>query len=226
MWSTLAEVSYTALYNLWNGFIMFLPTLLGGIILLLLGIFIGNGLGELIEKIIELIKLDKALEKTGFNKILERAGLTLNSGYFLGQIVKWLIILSFLIAACNVWGLTAVASFIQNIVNYIPNIIVAIIILLISIILGDYLAKLVKASLASAGLKYKNFLGSLTRWTIVIFGLLAAMSQLKIATDLIKTLFTGIVGLIALAGGLAFGLGGKELAQELLKKIKEDVEEK
>jgi hypothetical protein len=226
MWTTLAEASYTALYNLWNGFIMFIPTLIGGIILLLLGIFIGNGLGDLTEKIIELIKLDKALEKTGFNKVLDRAGLKLNSGYFLGQIVKWLIILAFLIATCNVWGLNAVADFIQSIVNYIPNIIIAVLILLISIVLGDYLAKLVRASLASAGLKYKNFLGSLTRWTVVIFGLLATMNQLKIATDLVKTLFTGIVALIAIAGGLAFGLGGKDLAQELLKKIKDEVEEK
>ncbi|MGB9763687.1 MAG: mechanosensitive ion channel family protein [Minisyncoccia bacterium] len=226
MWSNLIDVSYNALYNLWNGFIIFFPTLLGGVILLLLGIFIGNSLGDLVEKIVDLIKLDKALEKAGFDKIIDRAGLKLNSGYFLGQIVKWLIILAFLIATCNIWGLTEVATFIQNIVNYIPNVIVAVLILLISIVIGDYLAKSVKASLGGAGLRYKNFLGSLTSWTVIIFGLLAAMTQLKIAEDLIKTLFTGIVALLALAGGLAFGLGGKDLAQDLLKKIKEDLEEK
>jgi small-conductance mechanosensitive channel len=226
MINTLATASYSALINLWNGFILFLPTLLGGIILFLLGLIIGNGLGQLVEKIIELIKLDTALEKTGFKKITDRAGIQLNTGFFFGQIVKWLILLSFLVAACNVWGLTAVGDFIKSIVDYIPNLIVAILILLVSIILGEYFAKFTRASVASAGLKYKNFLSSLTRWVFYIFGLLAALSQLKIATYIFNTLFTGIVALLALAGGLAFGLGGKELAQDLMKKLKEEVEEK
>jgi len=140
--------------------------------------------------------------------------------------VRWLIILSFLIAACNVWGLTAVGDFISSIVNYLPNLIVAILILIVAIILGEYSAKFVKASLAGAGLKYKNFLGSLTQWVFYIFGILAALSQLKIATSIVNTLFTGIVALFAIAGGLAFGLGGKELAQEILKNFKEEIEEK
>ncbi|NMB92398.1 MAG: hypothetical protein GYA31_02120 [Parcubacteria group bacterium] len=225
MFNTLATASYGALVNLWNGFIMFIPTLLGGIILFLLGLVIGNGLGQLVEKIIDLIKVDVALEKTGLKNITDRAGLKLNTGYFLGQIVKWLIILSFLIAACNVWGLNAVGDFIQNIVGYIPNLIVAILILIVSILLGEYFAKFVRASLASAGLKFKNFVSSLSRWVFIVFGILAALSQLKIASSIINTLFTGIVALIAIAGGLAFGLGGKELAQDILKKFKEEVEE-
>jgi len=226
MINTLATASYSALINLWNGFIMFIPTLLGGIILFLLGLVIGNGLGQLIEKVIDLIKVDVALEKTGLKTLTDRAGLKLNTGFFLGQIVKWLIILSFLIAACNVWGLSAVGDFIQSIVSYIPNLIVAILILIVSIILGEYFSKFIRASLAGAGLKYKNFLGSLSRWVFYIFGVLAALSQLKIASYIVNTLFTGIVALLAVAGGLAFGLGGKELAQDMLKKFKEEVEEK
>jgi hypothetical protein len=226
MINTLAQASYGALVNLWNGFILFIPTLVGGIILFLLGLIIGNGLGQLVEKIIDLIKIDVALEKTGFKTLTDKAGLRLNTGFFLGQIVKWLIVLSFLIAACNVWGLNAVGDFIRSIVNYLPNLIVAILILLVSIILGEYFAKFIRASIAGAGLKYKNCLGSLSRWVFYIFGILAALSQLKIAPYIINTLFTGIVALLAVAGGLAFGLGGKELAQDMLKKFKEEVEEK
>jgi len=224
MWSTLATESYGALVNLWQGFITFIPTLLGGIILLLLGLLIGNGLGQLVEKIIDLIKLDTALEKTGLKTITDRAGVKLNTGYFFGQIVKWLIILSFLVAACNVWGLTAVGEFIQNIVSYIPKVIVALLILIVSIILGEYFSKFIRASVAGAGLHFKNFLGSLARWIFYVFGILAALSQLKIASYIVNTLFTGIVALVALAGGLAFGLGGKEWAQEMLKKFKDEVE--
>jgi len=226
MLNTLAQASYGALVNLWNGFILFIPTLVGGIILFLLGLVIGNGLGQLVEKIIDLIKLDVALEKTGFKTLTDRAGFRLNTGFFLGQIIKWLIVLSFLIAACNVWGLSAVGDFIKSIVNYLPSLIVAILILLVSIILGEYFSKFIHASVAGAGLKYKNFLSSLSRWAFYIFGILAALSQLKIAPYIVNTLFTGIVALLAVAGGLAFGLGGKELAQEMLKKFKEEVEEK
>lgn len=226
MLNTLAQASYDALINLWNGFILFLPTLIGGIILFFLGLIIGNGLGQLTEKIIDLIKVDTVLEKAGLKQITNKAGIQLNSGYFFGQIVKWLIILSFLVAACNVWGLTAVGEYINNIVKYIPNLIVAILILLVSIVLGEYFATFTKASLASAGLKYKNFLSSLARWVFYIFGILAAFSQLQIASYIINTLFTGIVALLAIAGGLAFGLGGKDLAEEMLRKFKEEVEEK
>lgn len=226
MINTLANASYNALATLWNDFLLFVPTFLGGVILFILGLIIANGMGQLVEKIIELIKLDTVLEKSGMKKLTDRAGVQLNSGYFFGQIVKWLILLSFLVASCDVWGLTAVGEFIKNIVDYIPNILVAILILLVSIVLGEYLSNFVKASLASAGLKYRNFLGSLTRWVLYIFGLLTALSQLKIASYIFNTLFTGIVAFLAIAGGLAFGLGGKELAQEWMRKIKEEIEEK
>jgi len=223
---TLAETSYQALINLWNGFVMFIPTLLGGIILFLVGLVIGNGLGQGIEKIIDLIKLDKALEKAGLKNLFDRADLKLNTGYFFGQIVKWLIILSFLIAACNVWGLTAVGEFIQNIVSYIPKVIVALLILIVSIILGEYISRFIRASLATAGLQFKNFISSVSRWIVIIFGILTALQQVNIASYLSNTIITGIVAFLAIAGGLAFGLGGKEYAQDLLKKIKEEIEEK
>lgn len=223
---TLLQASYGALINLWNSFIFFVPTLIGGLVLFAVGAVLGNGLAQIVEKLLELIKLDIALEKTGFKSLTNKAGLQLNTGFFFGQIVKWLIVLSFLIATCNIWGLDAVGGFISSVVSYIPHLIVAVLILLISIILGEYFAKLTKASIAGAGLKHKNFLGSLSRWVFYVFGILAALSQLKIAPYIINTLFTGIVALLAIAGGLSFGLGGKELAQDILRKFREEVEEK
>jgi len=220
----LAQASYEALINLWIGFINFIPTLLGGLVLLFLGLVIGNGLGQLVEKIINIIKIDSALEKTSFKAFLDRAGIKLGTGYFLGQIVSWLVILSFLIAACNIWGLIAVSDFIRSVVNYLPNVIVAVLILLTAIILGEYFAKFVRASVAGAGFKYQKFLSSLSRWVFYVFGILAALSQLNIAPRIIETLFTGIVAMIAIAGGLAFGFGGKDVAAGILNKIKEELE--
>jgi hypothetical protein len=225
MFDTMIQASSGALVELWNAFIVFLPTLLGGLIVFLVGLIIGNGIAQLVEKLIDLLKIDPLLEKIGFKEFTDKAGIHLDSGYFLGQITKWLILLSFLVAACNIWGLVAVGDFIASIVKYLPNVLVAILILLAAIVLGEYFAKFVRASVAGAGLKYQNFLAAISRWVFFIFGIIAALSQLKVASYIVNTLFTGIIAMLALAGGLAFGLGGKEFAQDLLGKFKKDIED-
>jgi len=226
MFNVLAEASYDALLNLWSGFISFIPSLLGGLIVFLLGIIIGEGIGQLIEKIVDTLKIDTVLEKTGFKTFTDRAHIRLDTGFFFRVITKWLIILSFLVAACNIWGLAAVGGFINSIVQYLPNIIAATVILIAVIVIGEYAAKFVRASVAGAGLKYQSFLSALVRWAFYIFGILAALSQLKVAPYIINTLFTGIVALVAIAGGLAFGLGGKDLAKSLMERMKDDLEKK
>ncbi|MDD3488247.1 MAG: hypothetical protein PHH35_02770 [Candidatus Pacebacteria bacterium] len=224
MFYTITQASSEALIELWNSFILFLPTFFIGLVVFIVGLIIGNGIAQLVEKIIDLLKIDPILEKIGFKVFTDKANIRLDSGYFLGQITKWLIILSFLVAACNLWGLFAVGDFITSIVVYLPNVLVAVLILLAAIILGEYFAKFIQASVAGAGLKYQNFLAAISRWTFLVFGIIAALSQLKVASYIVNTLFTGIVAMIAIAGGLAFGLGGKEAAQELLGKIKREME--
>lgn len=226
MFSTIAQASSMALVDLWSGFVMFLPTLIGGLVVFIVGLILGNGIAQLVEKIIDLLKIDPILEKVGFKQITDKAGIRLDVGYFIGQIVKWLIILSFLVAACNIWNLVAVGDFIKSIVSYLPNVLVAVLILLASIVLGEYFAKFVRASVAGAGLKYQHFLGAISRWVFIIFGLLASLSQLQVASYIINTFFTGVVAMIAVAGGLAFGLGGKDLAHDLLEKIRADMDGK
>src|SRR5680860_290373 len=226
MFNTIAQASSLALFDLWNSFILFIPTMIGGLIVFFVGVIIGNGIAQLVEKLIDLLKIDPILEKVGFKQLTDKAGIRLDAGFFVGQIVKWLIIFSFLVAACNIWNLSAVGDFIKSIVNYLPNVLVAIIILLAAIVLGEYFAKFVRASVAGAGLKYQSFLGVVSRWIFIIFGLIAALSQLQVAPYIINTSFTGIVAMMAISGGLAFGLGGKELASELLAKLKEDLDKK
>ncbi|MFA5386717.1 MAG: hypothetical protein WC297_03575 [Candidatus Paceibacterota bacterium] len=224
MFNSIIQASSNALFELWNAFIVFLPTLLGGLIVFLVGLIIGNGIAQLVEKLIDALKVDSLLEKIGFKEFTDKAGIHLDSGYFLGQITKWLILLSFLVAACNIWGLYAVGDFITSIVKYLPNVLVAVLILLAAIVLGEYFAKFVQASVAGAGLKYQKLLAAMSRWVFIIFGVIAALSQLKVATYIVNTLFTGIIAMLALAGGLAFGLGGKDFAQDLLARFKKDLE--
>lgn len=224
MFNSIIQASSNALFELWSAFIVFLPTLLGGLIVFLVGLIIGNGIAQLVEKLIGALKVDSLLEKIGFKEFTDKAGIHLDSGYFLGQITKWLILLSFLVAACNIWGLYAVGDFITSIVKYLPNVLVAVLILLAAIVLGEYFAKFVQASVAGAGLKYQKLLAAMSRWVFIIFGVIAALSQLKVATYIVNTLFTGIIAMLALAGGLAFGLGGKDFAQDLLARFKKDLE--
>ena len=224
MWTSLAESSYNALIGLWNGFVNFLPAFIGGLVIILIGIIVGKGVGELVEKIIDALKIDAALARTGFKTFTDRAHIRLDTGYFFNVITEWVIILAFLVAACNVWGIPAVGGFLRSIVNYIPNIVAAILILLVAIILGEYSGKFVRASVAGAGLKYQKILDGLVRWTFYIFGILAALSQLKVAPYIINTLFTGIIAFFVIAGGLSFGLGGKDLAHDLMENFRNDME--
>lgn len=226
MFNTIAQASSAALFNLWNAFVLFIPTLIGGLIVFFVGVIIANGISQLVEKLIDLLKIDPILEKVGFKQFTDKAGIRLDTGFFIGQIVKWLIILSFLVAACNIWNLSAVGDFLKSIVDYLPNVLVATLILLAAIVLGEYFAKFVRASVAGVGLKYQNFLGGISRWVFIIFGLIAALSQLQVASYIINTFFTGIVAMIAIAGGLSFGLGGKDFARELLGRLKGDLEER
>ena len=226
MWTSLAKSSYNALFGLWDGFLNFLPAFIGGLVIILVGLIVGKGVGELVEKIIDALKIDALLEKGGFKSFTDRARIRLDTGYFFNVITEWVIILAFLVAACNVWGMPAVGNFLQGIINYIPNIIAAILILLVAIMVGDYSGKFVRASVAGAGLKYQKALDGLVRWTFYIFGILAALSQLEVAPYIVNTLFTGIVAFSVIAGGLAFGLGGKDLARGLLDTFRNDLDRK
>jgi len=226
MINNLSLASYNALISLWQSFVTFLPTFLGGLIVYLIGIILGNGLAQIIEKIIDALKIDHFLEKTGFKDFTDRADIKLNSGYFVGQVVKWLLVLSFLVASCNIWGLVAVGDFIRSIVAYIPNVIVAILIMLAVIVLGEYADRFVRASVAGAGLQFQNTLGSLSRWVLYIFGLIAALSQLKVAPYIVNTFFTALMAMLAIAGGLSFGLGGQDAARDIIKKFREQIENK
>jgi hypothetical protein len=210
-----------SLQNLWYGFADFIPRLVGAIIVLIIGLIVAAGLGALVEKIFESIRLDVFLKKIGLEPFFERAGLRLRGSYFLGRLVYWFIIVAFLLAAADSLGLYALSQFLQSVLNYIPNVIAAVLIMLAAVVLANFLRRLVSASVMSAKLHAAHFLGSLTWWTIVIFGFLAVLTQLNIAASIIQSIVTGFIAMLALAGGLAFGLGGRDYAAHLVSKLKE-----
>lgn len=218
------DVVAASLQNLWYGFTNFIPNFLGAIIVLIIGLIVAAGLGVLVEKIFEAIHLDGFLEKLGIKPYFERAGLKLRVSYFLGRLVYWFIVLAFLLAASDSLGLYALSGFLTSVLNYLPNVIAAVLIMLAAVVVGGFLRRVVVASVMGAKLNAANFLGTLTWWAVVVFGLLAALEQLNIAATIIQTIVTGFIAMLALAGGLAFGLGGKDYAHHLLDKLKNRTE--
>jgi len=138
-------------------------------------------------------------------------------------LVKWFLVLVFLMAATDILQLTQVSAFLNSVILYIPNIVIAVIILSLAFLLGNFVFHIVRSSTKVAGVMSASFLAVIAKWSIIIFGLLAALIQLGIATSLVNTIFFGLVAAFSIAFGLAFGIGGKEEAALLLKKIREDL---
>ena len=219
---TWGEMLSQAFFNIGSASIEFIfKQLLPAIIILAIGWFIAEIIGKIVNQIIRAIKVDKALEKLNLSQSLEKAGLKLDSGKFLGEIVKWFVILVFLMVAVEIVGLSQITSFLRDIVSYLPRVIISIVWLLAGILIAGVLQKVVKATVEVAGLRSSTILGELTKWSVLIFALFSALIELGI--DTAGILFTGLIISIALAFGLAFGLAGKDVAAEFLQRIKKDI---
>ncbi len=215
-----ADVTIQALQNLWQGFLGFIPLLVGAIIVFIIGWFISVGVGKLISEILKKIRFNQIFEKGGWKEALEKAEIKVDASGFIGAICKWVLAIVFLLAAVEILGLVQFADFLVKVLAYLPNVIVAALIFVVAVIIADILEKVVRALVEGVRVGYGQIVGTIVKWSIWIFAILAILIQLKIAPTLLQTLFTGFVALIALAGGIAFGLGGKEVAAELLQDLK------
>lgn len=215
-----------SLVNLWSGFVAFIPALVGAVVVFVIGLVVAAGLGALIERLVALFKLNAVLARAGVERYFKRAGLPLNVERFFGRLTYWFILIAFFLAATDILRFEALSDFLRSVLLYIPQVVVAALILLAGAIVANFLRNIVKASVRSAGLSHGNFLGAVTWWAVVIFALFAALTQLGIAVTIINTLVTGFVVMVALAGGIAFGLGGKDYAAHLVSRLREQVEER
>src|SRR3989339_1852590 len=211
------------LMDLWNSLLLFIPSLLGAIIIFILGVIVANVLSKVIEQLIKFLRVDDMAEKLDIKAQFDRAGIKLHIGRLFGWIVKWFFVVVALIAATDILGWDQVTDYLKQVVLFIPNVIVAVIILLAGILLGNFVQRVVKSSVEAAKLESAGFLSGLSKWAILAFSFMAALVQLQIAPDLIRVLFTGLVFMLALAGGLAFGLGGKEHAARVLNRLQKDI---
>ncbi len=218
------DVLLLSLNAVWYQFLAFVPSLIGALIIFVVGWLVAMLLDRVVERIVHHAKLDSLLGKLNVHEFLQRANIQLNSGHFLGKVVFWLVFLSFVLAASDVLGFTALSAFISDVIFYIPNVVVAFLIMVAALIVARFLRTLIMASVLGARLHSARFLGSLAWWAVVIFGLLTAVSQLGVAVSIVNSIVIGVILMLALAGGLAFGLGGKDEAGRLLAKLREEWE--
>lgn len=214
------DILLGSLRGLWLELVLFLPDLIGAVIIFAIGLVVASGLEKLAERVLYHLKLDTLLRKLGLEMYLNRANLELNSGYFLGKVVYWFVLLAFVLASSDILGFIALSDFISDVLLYLPNVIISILILIAALVAANFVKGLAAVSVMSVRLHRGKFLGSLAWWIVFVFGLLVAVSQLGVATNIIETVVAGVIAMLALAGGLAFGLGGKDVAARMLEKAR------
>lgn len=221
---TWAQVFTQSFQAIGSGLIEFIPNLFVALVIFILGWVFGAVLGRVVAQIIKSIKVDNALREAGLEDAFSRAGFNLDSGRFLGGLVKWFVIIVFLVASLEVLGLSKVTIFLQEVVLlYLPNVIAAVLILLVAAVIAEVTQNIIVGSAKAAKLKSAHFLGNVAKWSIWIFALLAALNQLGVAAAFVQTLFTGAVIAFSLAIGLSFGLGGQDAASRYIDKVGKEI---
>jgi hypothetical protein len=213
-----------SLRELWIDFISFIPSLVAALVVFFVGWAIAVAVGRGVEKILVILRINQAFENVkGLKEAAGRAGLKINIPLLIGEIVKWFLLVVTLLAATDILGLQEVSAFLREVLAYIPNVVVAALILVIAVVLGNFVYRTVEASVLAAGFTAGSAIAAMSKWAIIIFAFMAALLQLNVAVSLIQTVLTAAFAMLALAGGLAFGLGGKEMAARWLKKIEDDI---
>ena len=224
VFTTWADVLSQSFQNLFYGLVAFIPNLVVAIIIFIVGWLVGVGVGRVVAQIINSLRVDQALRSTGLERVLSRAGWELNSGKFIGFLVEWFFIIVFLVASLDVLHLSTVNAFISDVVlGYLPQVIVAALILLVAAVVAEAAEGIVSGSAKAARLHAAGFIGKVARYAIWIFAILAALAELDVATAFVQTLFTGVVIAVSLALGLAFGLGGQASAARYLDRLQSEI---
>ena len=205
-----------SLNNALLGIINFIPKFVGGLVILLIGIIVSTILKQVLVEIFKALRVESFLKKYGVPELKEEFTWT----NLLAEIIRWFVIIIFLIPTADVWGLPRIITVLNEFLLYLPNVFVAAIIALVGFAFARLSHDVILASTKGIDPQTSSAIASITKWAISIFVLLAVLSQLGVATDLIRILFTGLVAMLAIAGGIAFGLGGQGAAKDVIEGVR------
>jgi hypothetical protein len=197
----------------------FIPRFLSGFIILLIGIIIAIFLRQLVTEALKFIKFESFLKKYGVPESKENAQWSV----IIAEIVRWFVIIVFLVPTADVWGLGKFVDVLNNLLLFLPNVFIAVLLLLVGFVVSKLVYDLLIASVRGLSKDSARTIAMVGRWSVLIFVFLVVLNQLGIASDLIRILFSGIVAMVALAGGLAFGLGGKDAARDIIEKLRKKI---
>lgn len=213
------DIGLTLLTSLNSGvaaLISFVPKIIAGTIVLLIGVILGSVVKQVVLGAFRAFKIESFLHKYSVPEAKEE----FNWAHIFSEIARWFVIIVFLLPTADIWGLPRVATVLNEFLLYLPNVLVAAIIALVGFVLAKLAHNLVLASVKGVSSHAAHTVASTVHWAILVFVILAVLNQLGVATDLIRILFTGFVAMVALAGGIAFGLGGQNSAREIVEEIK------
>lgn len=199
-------------------FMQFIPSLLGAILVLAVGWMIARVVSGVLERVLVKLHFESVVARAGVSGGLQRTfGPDLTATHTLGLMAKWFIRLIFVQAAATLLAMPQVTDIINSIILFIPNLFTALVIMIVGAWGAQTVGHLVEASVTRTGVSGPKLFSLIARYGILGFATIAAVNQLGVATNLLSILFTGLVGSIALALGLAFGLGGQSVAQDMTR---------
>lgn len=214
-----------ALSRLGEGVAVVGPKIVIALIVFAVGVIVASILAKAIEQLFRAAKIDSALAAIGLDRVVSRSGYTLNAGKFVGELVRWFVVVAFLIATLDILGLNEVNAFLMDgVLAFVVNVITAAIVLVATAIIADAVRKLVIASAKATSVTAANAVGTIVKWAIWVFGASIALVELGVGAALIQSVVFGIVAAFSLAVGLAFGLGGKDAAARLIERVRSEMQ--
>lgn len=208
------EAIFVSLSNALYSLLAAIPLLIGAALILIIGWIISNVLARVVQEVLERVGADRLFAQHAGNVYGSRSS-ALQPSKVAAEVVRWVVRFVFLVAAANALGLPQVSLLLNQVLLWIPNLVVAALILLIAPLIGRFLRNLIEVGAGQMGFSNASLLGRLAEGAVIAFAVLIAINQIGIAADLINILFVGIVAALALAFGLAFGLGGRDVAAQL-----------
>jgi len=209
--------------GLWNGMLQVLPGIAEGIVILIVGWVIAKLVSRFVGKVIEVIRLDNLLASAGIKAFFQRAGIKLNIDKVFEEIVKWFILIAFFISAANAFGLPQINGFLSSVLNYIPNVIIAAVIMIIGILIANFVSDLAHGTTQATKTGKPHLVGAIVKYAVIIFTAIIALDQLQVGATLLDSFFNNLGLAIAAAFGLAFGLGGRDAAADIIQKMRKDI---
>lgn len=194
-------------------FINFVPAFIGGLIILIVGLVIAAVVYRVVFGLLKMVQLEKFLARYGVTKL---EGKDIEWSEILAELSRWTIIIVFLVPTLQAWRLDAVNTVLNRVILYIPNVIVAVILAMVGLAFSRLGYRIARSASQSLGKPVSNTVGLVAEWSIVVFVAFLVLHQLGVAQELLRILFAGLVAMLALAGGLAFGLGGQGTARTIL----------